>query len=402
MFDDSIDHHQIGPERATTHRLRLRQRLLMGTVQFVLGCLFWAMGGIALVTSHTPDQLAFSSDGRTIIGSVNGYFWSEPNEPLSSYEVIKLWDVATGKTLNRTVGPGKYLRSFSISPDGSTLAVAVDSPSIELWDLGQGTRKGILSGHLGNIREVAFSPSGTILASSSHDGEVRIWDLRTGQTRLMIHVNENGADRLMFAPDGKTLVTSDWDNVQFWDVNDGRLMKQMDGYRESSPRGHYAQRFLGYTDQGKNFLLSRHEGRHGQIVTILDGATGVEKFAVKRSSHRLALSPDGCAIAVGDRSGHVSVLDASSGRALLQPEGLKSEVRCITFSTDGQWLAAGDDGGRICLWETGTGKIRTTITAGDPVRRWGLTVVVILAWLTLKIRRRYLQGQQPGGSFEMT
>jgi WD40 repeat protein len=401
MHDDWIDLHQASPERATTHRVRFQRRILMWTGQVVLGCIFGAALGIALATSHTPGQLAFSSDGLTVIGSVNGYFWSEPNDPLSSYGVIKLWDVATGETLNRIVGPAKWLRSFTLSPDGSSLAMAGDSPSIELWDLGQGIRKGILSGHLGNIREVAFSPSGTILASTSHDGEVRIWDLATGQSRLTIHVNEYGADGLIFAPDGKTLVTSDWDNVLFWDVNAGRLMKQVDGYRESSPKGRYALRFLGYTDEGKNFLLSRHEGRHGQIVTILDGATGIEKFAIKRSSHLLALSPDGRAIAVGDRSGNVSLLDAFSGRVLLHPEGLKGEVRCITFSTDGKWLAAGDDGGRVCLWETGTGKLRTSITAGDPLRRWGLTMVVILAWLTLKIRHRYRQGQQPGVSFEM-
>jgi WD40 repeat protein len=159
--------------------------------------------------------------------------------------------------------------------------------------------------------------------------------------------------------------------------------------------------FLGYTDQGKNLLMSRHEGRHGPIVTILDGATGTDKFAIKRSSHRLALSHDGRAIATGDQSGHVSLLDASTGRVLLQPEGLKSEVRCVAFSTDGQWLAAGDYGGRICLWETGTGKLGMTIAAGNPLRRWGLTVVVIPGWVALKVRQRYRPNQQPGISFEI-
>jgi WD40 repeat protein len=400
MFDEWIDHHQTVPERATTHQLRSRQRLLMGIVQFVLACLIGSVLGITLGTSQSPSQLGFSSDGRTLIGSVNGYVWSEPNDPISSYGVIKVWDVATGAALKRFVGPANWLRTFSISPDGSTLAMAGDSPSIELWDLNLGTRKGILSGHLGNIREVAFSPSGTILASSSHDGEVRIWDLTTGQTRLKIHVNEYGADQLMFAPDGKTLVTSDWKNVQFWDMNDGRLIKQVDGYRESSPMGRYALCFVGYTDEGKNFLLSRHGGRHGQIVTLIDGATGVEKFAVSRSSRRLALSHDGRAIATGDRSGHVSVLDASSGQTLLQLEGLKGEVRCVAFSTDGQCLAAGDDGGRVCLWDTSTGKLQTSITAGDPLRRWGLTVIVVLVWAIVTIRRRHLRRQPTNISFE--
>lgn len=388
MPDSWADDDRTDPERATSHPRRFQRRILVWAGQVVVGSLFGAALGIALATSHTPSQLAFSSDGRTLVGSVNGYFWSEPNDPISSYGVIKVWDVATGETLSRIVGSASWLRSFAISPDGSTLALADDSPSIDLWDLGQGTRKGVLSGHTGNIRQVAFAPSGTILASSSHDGEVRIWDQATSRSRLTMHVDEYGAFGLMFAPDGNTLVTNDADNVQFWDASDGRLVKQVDGYPDSSHRGRYALGFLGFSEDGKNFLLARHEGRHGQRVAVLDGATGAEKFVIKPWSRLLVLSPDSRAIVVGDRSGNVSLLDATSGRTLLQPDGLRGEVRCVAFSSDGKLLAAGDDGGRVRVWETSTGKLRSSISADDPFRRWGLTAVVSLVWAAATIRQR--------------
>ena len=105
----------------------------------------------------------------------------------------------------------------------------------------------------------------------------------------------------------------------------------------------------------------------------------------------MEISPDGRAIAIGDWSGAVSTLDVNSGRTLLRfrSRGLRSEVRDLAFSGDGRLLAAADEGSEVRVWETATGRLRTSISTEEPIRRWGLPVAAILVWAaaTLWLRR---------------
>ena len=149
--------------------------------------------GIALGTVHMPGELAFSSDGQTLAGTVNGYTWPMPNDPFRMYGVIRIWDATTGKTLATLAGPGTWLRALAISPDDSTLAVAGDTRQIELWDPGRQARKGVLADHAADVMDLKFAPSGTMLASASVDGEVRLWDVAARQTRITLRVDQYGA-----------------------------------------------------------------------------------------------------------------------------------------------------------------------------------------------------------------
>jgi len=70
---------------------------LVRVVQVGAGALFvfTVTFGMALGTSHTAGPLAFSSDGRMLLGTVNGYVWPMPNNPFFMYGVIKIWDPGT-------------------------------------------------------------------------------------------------------------------------------------------------------------------------------------------------------------------------------------------------------------------------------------------------------------------
>jgi WD40 repeat protein len=126
------------------------------------------------------------------------------------------------------------------------------------------------------------------------------------------------------------------------------------------------------------------------VKTVLDGATKAERFVARPMSRsRPRLSPDGRAIAFGDFSGLVSVLDAVSGREFIKADGLKGDIRCLAFSPDGTLLAAGDEGGTVCVWESGTGRLRSRFTCYNRARQWGPTAaaLVVLGLATLRLRR---------------
>ena len=312
--------------------------------------------GMALASLPTAGALAFSSDGQKLVGTVNGYGWPMPRG------MIKVWDAAMGKEFASLAGSGPRVRAIAVSPDGSTLAVAHDSPVIELWDLRQGTRTGFLAGHKANAMAVRFSPVGAILISASEDGEVRLWDVAKRRTQLSFDIGDHGLPGLMVSQDGKTLVTYHIGDIRFWDLADGHLAKEIQRDRVG---------FLGFSGSGHVCLLTRITGRHGSIGSVLDGATQAARFALRPTSRLLLLSPDRQSIAVEQWSPTMSILDAATGRELVRAKGLEDAAHCLAFSPDGKTLAAGDDNGRVCIWDAGSGRLRASLYCGDRLRRWG-------------------------------
>ena len=115
------------------------------------------------------SAVAFSPDGRklALAGNLGN----------SGQADVRLWDVASGRRLQR--GPGTAAgsaRALAFSPDGRTLAFA-DERHIALWDVARGRLEG---GSLAapSVRDIAFSPDGKTVAASG--GGVSLWDVESG------------------------------------------------------------------------------------------------------------------------------------------------------------------------------------------------------------------------------
>ena len=313
----------------------------------------------ALLTGHTDvvTSVCFSTDRRTLAsGSWDG--------------TLKLWDVATG-TLQRTLPLDGYVTGVRFSPDGRTLAIAIDGgemgPSLELWDVGTGARRKWLSleNRYDYVLSMDFSPDGQTLASGYKGDDIRLWDVATGtllrtfkghtDARYRVHANS-----VRFSADGETLVSAAsltetrWDMNKFyrirqWDVASGEPLKEIIVDTDSvfsvcwSADGQTLAR--GNLD-GTIRLWDVETGEPLKILTAhIDAVTS------------LCWRPDGQLLASASRDGTVRLWDVETGLPRHTFTGHTSSVLSLYWHVDGQTLVCSYDDGKVRLWDEG-GKVR--------------------------------------------
>jgi WD40 repeat protein len=99
--------------------------------------------------------LAFSPDSRLLLSGS----WDQ---------TVRLWDVTTGKELNRLVGHTSRVDAVAFAPDGKLAASAGWDKTLRLWDIESGKEIRVLNGHTGEVSGVALTLlSGGGMAGSS-------------------------------------------------------------------------------------------------------------------------------------------------------------------------------------------------------------------------------------------
>jgi WD40 repeat protein len=170
--------------------------------------------------------VAFSDDSRKLaVGRAVTY--------RQEWDVLRIWDVATGKVALTPEGVLRGVNGVAFSPDGKLLAAAVGNylpakggvnGEVRVWDATTGQLVCNLRGHSACVFGVAFSPDGKRLASAGGrwnkvtPGEVKIWDMQTAQELCTLRGNTETVFGVAFSPDGRRLATASRDStVKIWD-----------------------------------------------------------------------------------------------------------------------------------------------------------------------------------------
>jgi WD40 repeat protein len=142
-------------------------------------------------------------------------------------QVVKLWDVPTGKVRQTLGGHQAEVHAVAFAPDNATIATG-DHPVVRLWDARTGRETGSFQAQdkskdavVAAVLVLAFSPGGKILAAAGNDGSVRLHDLTTNRETARL---TQGIPilSLAFSTDGARLASAGWgESVIVWDVSDG-------------------------------------------------------------------------------------------------------------------------------------------------------------------------------------
>ena len=157
-----------------------------------------------------PQALVLSSDGGLVFAGMHdgGLF---------------VWDTNKGNLLGtRAFGDG--INSMALSPDGSTLALAlaVRDGVVRLWEPGTGRFRGDLRGHHDEVLRVVWSRDGKSLLTASRDQTACLWS-NTGGLLRTFRGHLGDVETVAFSPDGQKVVSAgDDQSAILWNVDGGQ------------------------------------------------------------------------------------------------------------------------------------------------------------------------------------
>ncbi len=317
------------------------------------------------------NSAALSPDGKTLYSVANN--------------VVKVWDLQTGKETASFEAGKQALYMIAISPDGKLLAGGGVEKVAKIWDLASKKELKSLAGHASAIEALAFSPDGKLLATASWDHAVKLWDPATGREAATLEGHPRAVLSVAFSPDGNLLATGGGN----W--NEQNPQPTQSGYQPASGNDEEKPEpgDLKLWDVAKRTLIGDLNGHDGQVFSVKfsrDGKTLVsasfdksvkfwdvekrqtvitlptrhEAASKPRTALGIAFSPDGKLLATAEEDNTARLLNSSDGATRLSLKGHEDAVSAVAFSPDGTRIATASYDQTARIWDAVDGKLLQT------------------------------------------
>ena len=169
--------------------------------------------GLKFTEYLNVTAMGYSPDGRWLIGG-------------GTSRNVQVWQASDGASLF-TFNHAHQVSKIAISPDSSTVAAATCETTVNnvcmeggvwLWDLRTGRLIQKLKGFPDVVEGVAFSLDGSSLIAGSRDGKLRVYATSDAQSRFEAAL-PGGIEALVLSPNGGLLATgSATGDVQLWKI----------------------------------------------------------------------------------------------------------------------------------------------------------------------------------------
>jgi WD40 repeat protein/predicted Ser/Thr protein kinase len=261
----------------------------------------------------------------------------------SADDTLRLWSMATGKTLMVFKGHSGSVLCVDLSRDSRFALSGSTDRTVRLWDVVGEQEEACLEGHTDAVIAVAFHPDGRHALSAGRDGTLRTWELPEGLSSRPLGFLES-VHCVALTPDGnRSYDCIGTEVIHIWDMTNKKDIGILVGH-ERPVLG------LALSSDGKTLASCGWDGmvklwdtEHNTEIRTLNGHQGPVRT--------VAFSLDGKTLASGGEDGTVRLWDMDSGKQTVRLDGHKGEVRSVSLSPTGKLLASGGADGTVRLWE---------------------------------------------------
>ena len=284
------------------------------------------------VLQHKAFDAAVTPDGGQVVTAGDDYR-------------AHVWSMSSGEevmVLGRHVHT--RIRGVAVTPDGTRVVSCSDDKTVRVWDMHTGEAVFVLEGHEAWACEVAVTPDSSKVVATSAKGGLRVWDLSTGMEVLAM--KSPGIRSMVITKDGSQIVTCSQDVLCVWDLVTGKQEMQWPCCVKSSHA-------LAVTPDGCH-VVSCSDGAH--LWNLSTGAE-VMVFHTDAELQAVAVTPDGCHVVAGSRRGNMYVWSISTGKQVTVLQGHTSNVNAVTVSPDGcHVVSCSENDSTVRVWNITTGK----------------------------------------------
>ena len=339
--------------RALESRRRWPARLAIAAALIALGMvigglLVWALG---LSRNSAADNSAVATPRMTLNGN-SGTVWSvafSPNGDTLAMAIedgrVLLWDLKGQRIAGTLTGHRAAIWTVDFSKDGSRIVTASDDGDVRLWDAATGEPLATRLIHAGSVRSVALSPDGKQVAAAGRTGTIYLWDLKLENT-VWMREQEGSAYAVAFSPDGRTIASAGSNKeVKLWDVGSGRVRVTLTGH--TGPV--YA---VSYSPDGRRVATAGWDG----TVRIFDADSGEPGPVLRGHEHdvwSVSFGKEGKTLASAGTDGMVRLWDVESGREIEAFKGHRTAAHTVRFDREGERLASAGRDGTAKVWDVG-------------------------------------------------
>jgi WD40 repeat protein len=268
-----------------------------------------------------------------------------------SDKIIRVWNIADGRLLQRLAGHEHSVTHARFSHDGRWLASTSLDNTARVWsiDLTVDTDFRTLSGHEEGIFHASYSPDGQYLLSASDDRSARLWDVQQGQLHTILGGHTEPVSFVAFSPDGQRAVTASFDGTaKVWHIPSGQLALTLKGHQDAlfsavfSPDGQRIITAAGREERTKDKTAKIWDANTGQLLHTLSGHQEAVRYA--------EFSPSGQHALTASLDSQTAIWQVDSGK-LIQTLGEHTKsLRFAHFSHDNHWLITASDDKNARLW----------------------------------------------------
>jgi WD40 repeat protein/uncharacterized caspase-like protein len=315
-------------------------------------------------TVTIAPAIAFSRDSRLI--AVSG-----------SDNSVTVWDVLSGRELQRLTGNGSIMGSLGVFFIGfaSDNRLVTVSDAARVWDLSTGRELRSLEigmqgamGVTGGDGGMTLSPDGTqlLFVMEDSDTEVRVIDLASGREVRRTKIPEKEIDSLQLSltADGRVVAAGVHDKrFKLWDLTSKKDHELGPTSKDYPP--------VKFSRDGRVLALSdSYTVKLWDVVTLreLPALKVPNSGAFPQADAYISFTEDGKRIATGGFDTDIIVWETETGKRVSNLVGRANMAYSVQFSADGNELTSG---GRT-RWDLRTGRgLRLTPDTGD--KTFGVT-----------------------------